>query len=188
MGRILIGKVTHPLKDNLETPEPGQGSLDAHQGKVLKGLIGSLGLDIGDLTALQTTDKDNLVNAINNLAEAVSTLNGNMATKTDLLYVNVNSNTSTGGFDKNFLLVNISTVGTESQQTAYFSKPVDDEDWLNIPSDLQGKVWIGIRTVMQRSSIHVMVKVEEMYPVTGRIWYNFYNNGTWTNWKSISPS
>ena len=75
MGRILIGKVTHPLKDNLETTEPGQGSLDAHQGKTLKGLIDSLGLSVGDLTTLQTTDKDSLVNAINNLANAVSTLN-----------------------------------------------------------------------------------------------------------------
>ncbi len=78
MGRILIGKVTHPLKDNLETTEPGKGSLDAHQGKTLKGLIDSLGLSVGDLTTLQTTDKDSLVNAINNLAEAVSTLNSKM--------------------------------------------------------------------------------------------------------------
>ncbi|WP_418461893.1 hypothetical protein [Frisingicoccus sp.] len=49
--------------------------MDARQGKVLKDLIDTLGLDVGDLTALQTTDKDSLVNAINNLAEAVSTLN-----------------------------------------------------------------------------------------------------------------
>lgn len=79
MGRLLIGKVTHPLKDNLETTEPGMGSLDAKQGKVLKDLIDSLGLDVGDLTALKTTDKDSLVNAINNLAEAVSVLNSKMS-------------------------------------------------------------------------------------------------------------
>lgn len=75
MGKLLIGKVTHPLKDNLETTEPGQGSLDARQGNALRDMIDSLGLNVGDLTALQTTDKDSLVNAINNLADAVSTLN-----------------------------------------------------------------------------------------------------------------
>ena len=78
MGKLLIGKVTHPLKDNLETTEPGQGSLDARQGNALRDMIDSLGLNVGDLTALQTTDKDSLVNAINNLADAVSTLNSKM--------------------------------------------------------------------------------------------------------------
>ena len=56
--------------------------MDARQGKVLKDLIDSLGLNVGDLTALQTTDKDSLVNAINNLADAVSTLNSKMSKST----------------------------------------------------------------------------------------------------------
>ncbi|WP_418751075.1 hypothetical protein [Frisingicoccus sp.] len=85
MGKLLIGKVTHPLKDNLETTEPGQGSLDARQGNALRDMIDSLGLNVGDLTALQTTDKDSLVNAINNLADAVSTLNSKMSKEATIL-------------------------------------------------------------------------------------------------------
>ena len=111
-----------------------------------------------------------------------------MATKTDLLYINVNSDISTGGFNKNFLLINAGAIDGVAQQTSYFSKPAEDTDWSNVPDTVKNRAWIGLRTVMRRSQIHAMVKIEEMYPVAGRIWYNFHNSGTWTGWKNITPS
>jgi len=104
------------------------------------------------------------------------------------LYVNANSNTITGDLKKNFLLINAGTPRAAQNQTSYFAKPSEDSGWTNFPSTVKSREWIGIRKVMPRSGNHVMVKIEEMYPVTGRIWYNFYNFTAWTGWKSIVPS
>lgn len=40
---------------------------------------------------------------------------------------------------------------------------------------------------MKRNSIHILVEIHELYPVSGRIWSNFYNNGTWNGWRTITP-
>ncbi|WP_418751074.1 hypothetical protein [Frisingicoccus sp.] len=113
---------------------------------------------------------------------AAKMLNSNM------LYTNTNKDIAVGSFRKNFLLIDPQTPLSELHQTAYFSKPAEDADWSEIPTAVKGRVWIGLRTVMRRSPIHVMVKIEEMYPVSGRTWYNFYNNGAWTGWKNITSS
>lgn len=89
--------------------------MDARQGKVLKDLIDSLGLNVGDLTALQTTDKDSLVNAINNLADAVSTLNSNLNDKKTLTLDNItipSGVTIEGGYAKVGRLVYVSIIAT----------------------------------------------------------------------------
>lgn len=106
----------------------------------------------------------------------------------NMLYTNTNKDNTGGSFRKNFLLINAQAPFSEIHQTACFSKPTEDADWSEVPTAVKGKTWIGLRTVMRRGPIHIMVKIEEMYPVTGRIWYNFYNNGSWSGWKNIVPS
>lgn len=101
------------------------------------------------------------------------------------MFVNAEDNSDL--FQKNFLLVNLSQYHGNGQITTYFNKPENDSDWSNIPSVLQGREWVGFRIVYRRNSVHILVQIIEMYPVTGRTWYIFYNSGVWTNWKSIVP-
>lgn len=92
-------------------------------------------------------------------------------------------------FSYDLLNVTPSLNNTRFQKNAYFSKPVDDSAWKQecIPTSMQGKLWIGYRIVMKRNSIHILVEIHELYPVSGRIWSNFYNNGTWNGWRTITP-
>lgn len=92
-------------------------------------------------------------------------------------------------FSYDLLNVTPSLNNTMFQKNAYFSKPVDDSAWKQecIPTSMQGKLWIGYRIVMKRNSIHILVEIHELYPVPGRIWSNFYNNGTWNGWRTITP-
>lgn len=92
-------------------------------------------------------------------------------------------------FSYDLLNVTPSLNNTRFQKNAYFSKPVDDSAWKqeNIPTSMKGKLWIGYRIVMKRNSIHILVEIHELYPVYGRIWSNFYNNGTWNGWRTITP-
>lgn len=79
LGTAAFATVSNVL--NVESPGY---VMDARQGKVLKDLIDVLEAGVGDLTALETTDKDNLVSAINNLSTAISSLNNKIVTNTVL--------------------------------------------------------------------------------------------------------
>ena len=123
-----------------------------------------------------------IVAKIKALTTATAALNSN------LLLINADSDTSEGSsFNKNFLLTGSATPGATPQRSAYFSKPADDTDWVNTPTAIQGKLWVGYRQVYRRSSVNILIRIIEMYPSDGRIWTNFYNNGTWKGWKSITP-
>lgn len=114
------------------------------------------------------------------LQEAVESVNSS------LTFVNAENNPDL--FEKNFLLINASQEHGIAQTTTYFSKPEEDSDWQNVPSTLQGRQWVGIRKVYRRNNTHVLVEIVEMYPVSGRTWYIFYNNEKWTSWRSVSPA
>lgn len=105
-----------------------------------------------------------------------------------LLFINAAS-TDGSSFSYDLLNVTPSLNNTRFQKNAYFSKPVDDSAWKQecIPASMKGKLWIGYRIVMKRNSIHILVEIHELYPVSGRIWSNFYNNGTWNGWRTITP-
>lgn len=57
-----------------------------------------------------------------------------------------------------------------------------------MPTVLQNKTCILYRSVLYATTGHALVRMEEGYPVAGRIWTNFYNYGTWTGWKCTTPS
>lgn len=68
----------------------------------------------------------------------------------------------------------------------YFRQP-SGTAFEGCPTPLKAQEFIGYREVYWYSTINVMVKLIEFYPMHGRVWTNFYNNGTWTGWKSITP-
>lgn len=68
----------------------------------------------------------------------------------------------------------------------YFRQP-NGTAFEGCPTPLKAQEFIGYREVYWYSTINVMVKLIEFYPMPGRVWTNFYNNGTWTGWKSITP-
>lgn len=68
----------------------------------------------------------------------------------------------------------------------YFRQP-NGTEFEGCPSVLKGKEFIGYREIYWYSPINVMVQLREFYPMPGRVWTNFHNNGTWTGWKSITP-
>lgn len=58
-----------------------------------------------------------------------------------------------------------------------------------MPSALADVTCVVYRNVFfSGSTVHIGVKLEELHPVPGRVWYNYYNAGTWTGWKSHTPS
>lgn len=59
--------------------------------------------------------------------------------------------------------------------------------FLNLPSALNGITTLFYRDVLYRSSEHVLIKITESWPVTGRIWMNFFNTNKWGGWKCIRP-
>ena len=83
--------------------------------KNILGAINEVKTNIGNLGILQTANKDSLVNAINNLANAVSTLNSNLNDKKTLTLDNItipSGVTIEGGYAKVGRLVYVSIIAT----------------------------------------------------------------------------
>lgn len=90
-------------------------------------------------------------------------------------------------FDKNFLAIYLPAHENRLNAANYFSKPAEDSEWRNIPSTMTGKLWLGYRAPQRMGGTNELVVIMEHYPVSGRIWTNYYNSGTWQGWKSIAP-
>lgn len=90
-------------------------------------------------------------------------------------------------FVNDFLAIDPSTPNSRLHQTSVFSK-VDGSAWDNIPGQMSTGTVIGVREVIYKSHIHVFVRITEFYPISGKQYFNFYNNGNWTNWSVIIPS
>lgn len=68
--------------------------------------------------------------------------------------------------------------GTENyRKAAFFNKPEEDSSWSNVLSKIKGQRWLGYRQVYRMDNNRVLVTVLELYPVHGRRWNLFYNNG-----------
>ena len=90
-------------------------------------------------------------------------------------------------FNKDFLSVYMPSDENRLNASNYFSKPEEDSEWINMPTTLKGKLWLGYRETQRMDSTHEMVIITEHHPVPGRIWTNYYNNTAWTGWKSLTP-
>lgn len=106
----------------------------------------------------------------------------------DLLYQNFVVSTDGSSFNKNLLLIGLNDPKSNYNRNSYFQKPASDDDWLNFPESMNGRLWIGLRIVYRRNNVHALIEIHEMYPIYGRIWSNFYNSDqSWQGWKSITP-
>lgn len=90
-------------------------------------------------------------------------------------------------FGKDFLAVNRSNpYDVKNTEVEFYQRSVET-GWTNSPLGTSATL-LGIRRVAILSSTRCAVTIQEFYPVAGRLWTNFYNNGTWTGWKSITPT
>lgn len=92
-------------------------------------------------------------------------------------------------FNKNLLLLAPNNPNANQHKRAFFYiASGDTSTFSNMPSVMAGKLtntgFIGVREVYYRSSIHIGVKITEFYPDAGTEYYNFYNNGTWSGWRT----
>lgn len=91
-------------------------------------------------------------------------------------------------FNKNFLSLNLGTPDANERITCIFGREAGDNTYSNVPPAMASTTWIGTRYVIMRSTTQAIVKIDEMYPTAGRQWSNFYNNGTWSGWKVLTPA
>lgn len=108
-----------------------------------------------------------------------------------LLFENVVDSKNGSSFNRNLL-----TIGTEDRterlKRAYFAVYKDEIDqWTNIPPGLiTTTVSVCLREVFWFSSSVVMVKITELHPKPGTIYYRTYNTDKWNEdgWKVVSPT
>lgn len=129
--------------------------------------------DIGNLTALTTTEKNSLVGAINELKTAINTLNGNFQKQIGKIYTIQEILTDA-------LWIEVSQPFHEKNCYMY---RVYSEDTTNMPEGV-------IAGVRQPAYIfdqwNACVIIVEVYPTYGRIWINHYDGTQWNGWKNIS--
>ena len=152
LGTAAFATVSNVL--NVESPGY---VMDARQGKVLKDLIDVLEAGVGDLTALETTDKDNLVSAINNLSTAISSLNNKTVPDTTPM--------KSG---------DILSITTERNGIWYFASVANGVT--GIPEGTWGMVKYNKIT---DGLIHCMFVCGD----TGNFMTNVYQNGNFSGWK-----
>ncbi|MCI9201552.1 MAG: hypothetical protein HFI03_14445 [Lachnospiraceae bacterium] len=99
----------------------------------------------------------------------------NEENKNNLFYENI----SRDKFKENLLLVSVSTEKHDANKTRLVLNPSTN-------SPVTG-TFLGIWKCYWYDNAHLLVKVEECYPICGRIWTNFYNTSDWGGWKSITP-
>ena len=106
-----------------------------------------------------------------------------LAVARDLLFNAYMEDISSGApFNKNFIQVEIGNPKSNYHRSSYFAKPANDGTWSNIPTGMDTTLFTGYREVLYRSTIGIEIKITEMYPVPGRIWWAYYNSGTWYMW------
>lgn len=87
----------------------------------------------------------------------------------------------------NFLMVDTEDRYGKENECSYFYQNKNDT-FDDCPPSLVGQEFIGYREVYRFSSIHILIRLIEMFPVQGRTWTRFYNVGSWGAWSSITPS
>lgn len=134
---------------------------------------------------LAATQGKTLDEKIEGVKAEVSELNGNT---TGLLQreLFIPGDTTNAPPNNKFLNISLKERFNAINRCHYFRQP-NGTEFEGCPTPLKAQEFIGYREVYWYSTINVMVKLIEFYPMHGRVWTNFYNNGTWTGWKSITP-
>ena len=89
--------------------------------------------------------------------------------------------------NNDFLHISLKNRFDAANRCHYFRQP-NGTEYKACPSVLKAKEFIGYREIYWYATKNIMVRLVEFYPIPGRLWTNFYNNGEWTGWKSIIPS
>lgn len=148
-------------------------------GKLIKDLVTGTPADT-DYFAFGNTDLKKV--SFPNLKKAL----GIDALNSALEIVNAVNGTDGKSFNKNFLL--ISTNRTDDvNKSAYFEiNDANRTQWNNIPTTFppSGTI-LGLRQVLILDDGHAMVKVTELYPMSGRQHFRFYNINSWNAWTVI---
>lgn len=134
---------------------------------------------------LAATQGKTLDEKIEGMKSDVTELNG----KTEKLQAHelcIPGDTTNAPPNNKFLNISLKDRFNAVNRCHYFRQP-NGTAFEGCPTPLKAQEFIGYREVYWYSTINVMVKLIEFYPMHGRVWTNFYNNGTWTGWKSITP-
>ena len=134
---------------------------------------------------LAATQGKTLDEKIEGVKSDVTELNG----KTEKLQAHelcIPGDTTNAPPNNKFLNISLKDRFNAVNRCHYFRQP-NGTAFEGCPTPLKAQEFIGYREVYWYSTINVMVKLIEFYPMPGRVWTNFYNNGTWTGWKSITP-
>lgn len=79
-------------------------------------------------------------------------------------------------------LLNVDTTGNSSANRKYLFETDDASKYINSP--VTSGYFIGKREVIFMYPKRLLVIITEFHPVPGRIWYNHYNYGEWSGWRS----
>ena len=148
----------------------------------------------------ESADKSKIIDNLSDIAAnqqsgmmagalAVRELNNNMA---NMNRYDVYKATGVGDSDfplKSCLEISFSNVNSPLNMKYKISQTASGAHLAGLPSALSEVTCVVYRTVFFSSStVHTCVKLEELHPNPGRVWYNYYNAGTWTGWKNIVPA
>lgn len=132
------------------------------------------------------------------MGTTATTITGAIAEhETDITTLNsklphINKVGSADTFSYNFLLVNTTTEyaasGVNDRATFGWTSSTKSQ-YSSIPTALSSaNTASGIREVIWINAVNILVRVVEAFPTAGRTHYNFYNSGSWSGWKTITPT
>lgn len=99
----------------------------------------------------------------------------------------LNANT----FEKDFLNVDMTnpTALANAESNVWINPASEWSNYTNAPSQVVGEApFGGVRKVIWTTMNLLFVLIMEFYPNPGRIWINTRRGGTWTGWKSFTPT
>ena len=164
LADLITEKLTASgIANNLTTTDATK-VLSAPQGKNLSDSIVNISKSIGTLDSLTTTEKANLVGAINELVTSLNTLNSNIQNLKDSI---------SGIYTANLSVPNITIDGTVYTGTTEIV-------YLRIKNTADTRaILIGIAVGASDGAVW------SKYVTTNKILIRKVNDGTWTNWTSI---
>lgn len=160
----------------------------------VKGLPDVPGLTTEEMQRkLEEIAREILIPKVNELVEGLNNANSNLENDVYLSYaLNTNDTLYRASSGKyNLTYVNLSDKKSDVNKTVFFAKPADDSGWEGYPTEMKGKLFLGVRQIILRNTVypyHCLNIIYEAFPIQGRIWTNFYNVDTWSGWKSVTPS
>lgn len=107
-------------------------------------------------------------------------LNSDLSTKLYLDGANIDCDVYSAGTVLD--LLNVDTTGNSSSNRKYLFETGDASNYINSP--INSGAFIGKREVIFMYPKRLLVIVTEFFPIHGRIWYNHYNYGEWSGWRS----